>query len=175
MKYLQIIVTNFVLLFILTSSVFAQQITSGQQVTTTQNAQSTQWVVSSSGGSIPVPDVNLPGGTVVQVLDRIFNWLLMIFVILAVASFVITGLQFIFSFGGTTGLESKAKTNFTYTIIAIFVAGGALIILKAVLYFLGNEEMSTGTTQSAVQSVGGAYQSPTSQGQQAAPSSPGSY
>ena len=88
--------------------------------------------------------ITIPEGTglsedsFAQVLDRVLNWGLMIFVILATMAFVITGLQFIFSFGGASGTQESAKKNFTYTIIAIFIVGGALIILNTIVGLLGN-------------------------------------
>ncbi len=97
-------------------------------------------------GGIQIPNnTGLPDGTVTEVLDRTVNWLLKIFVIIAVTSFVITGLQFIFSFGGSTGSQEQAKKNLTYTIIAIFIVGGALIIFKSILTLLGP---STGVSSS---------------------------
>ena len=93
-------------------------------------------VLYAQGIKIPV-GTGLPDGTVASVLDNVLNWLLMIFVIIATISFVITGLQFIFSFGGASGTEAQAKKNFTYTIIAIFIVGGSLIILNAILGLLG--------------------------------------
>ena len=87
-------------------------------------------------------ETGLPDGTISSVLDSVLNWLLMIFVVIATISFVITGLQFIFSFGGSTGTESQAKKNFAYTIIAIFIVGGSLIILNAVIGLLGGNSSS---------------------------------
>ena len=99
-----------------------------------------------SGQGIVIPSgTGLPEGTVKSVLSRVLNWLLMIFIVIATISFVVTGLQFIFSFGGSTGAETQAKKNFVYTIIAIFIVGGALIILNAILYLLGNG--GTGTAR----------------------------
>lgn len=94
---------------------------------------------------IQIPDnTGLPSGTIEAVLDNVLNWLLKIFIVLATISFVITGLQFIFSFGGASGTEAQAKKNFTYTIIAIFIVGGSLIILNAILGFLGPANSSGG-------------------------------
>jgi hypothetical protein len=87
---------------------------------------------------ITIPsNTGLPDGNIAGVLTTTLNWLLMIFVIIATISFVITGLQFIFSFGGASGSEAQAKKNFAYTIIAIFIVGGSLIILKTVISLLG--------------------------------------
>lgn len=88
---------------------------------------------------IQVPEgTGLSEDSFAQVFDRILNWMLMIFVILATIAFVVTGLQFIFSFGGASGTQESAKKNLTYTIIAIFIVGGALIILNTVVGLLGD-------------------------------------
>ena len=72
------------------------------------------------------------------------NWVLKIFVILATIAFVITGFQFIFSFGGASGTQESGKKNFTYTIIAIFIVGGALIILNTIVGLLGGDSTDSG-------------------------------
>ncbi len=95
-------------------------------------------IAQAQGIQVPTSgETGLPDGSVSGVLNTVLNWLLMIFVIIATISFVVTGLQFIFSFGGASGSESQAKKNFTYTIIAIFIVGGSLIILKTVIGLLG--------------------------------------
>ena len=95
-------------------------------------------VAQAQGIQVPTSgETGLPDGNVSGVLNTVLNWLLMIFVIIATISFVITGLQFIFSFGGASGSEAQAKKNFTYTIIAIFIVGGSLIILKTIIGLLG--------------------------------------
>ena len=89
-----------------------------------------------------------------QVFDRVLNWLLMIFVILATMAFVITGLQFIFSFGGASGTQDSAKKNLTYTIIAIFIVGGALIILNTIVGLLGDAPAGSASNAGNSQSTG---------------------
>ena len=116
--------------------------------TTTMFAQSAS-ATSSEGITIPTSDeTGLPDDSVSDVLSSILNWLLMIFVIIATISFVVTGLQFIFSFGGASGSEAQAKKNFTYTIIAIFIVGGSLIILNTIISLLDAD--SSGSTTNAV-------------------------
>ncbi|HHX58474.1 MAG TPA: hypothetical protein GX706_01770, partial [Candidatus Moranbacteria bacterium] len=56
-------------------------------------------------------------------------WILAVFLILALISFVVTGLQYIFSFGGSI---ENAKNNLMYSIIAVLVVGGALIIVNTI-------------------------------------------
>jgi hypothetical protein len=99
-------------------------------------------VMAAKGIVIP-PDTGLSDKSVEYVLNKTLNWLLTIFVILATIAFVITGLQFIFSFGGASGTEADAKKNFVYTIIAILIVGGALIILNTVIGLLGPGSSNT--------------------------------
>ncbi len=70
-----------------------------------------------------------PGGKdpIITVLISVTKWILAMFLVLAIISFVITGFQFMFSFGGSI---DNAKKNFMYSIIAVLVVGGALIIIK---------------------------------------------
>ncbi len=100
-------------------------------------------VVFAQGIQVPT-GTGLSEDSFAQVFDRVLNWLLMIFVILATMAFVVTGLQFIFSFGGASGSEAQAKKNFTYTIIAIFIVGGALIILNTIVGLLGTAPAGSG-------------------------------
>jgi hypothetical protein len=99
-------------------------------------------VMAAEGIVIPT-DTGLSDKSVEYVLNKTLNWLLTIFVILATIAFVITGLQFIFSFGGASGTEADAKKNFVYTIIAILIVGGALIILNTVIGLLGPGSSNT--------------------------------
>lgn len=85
---------------------------------------------------IPLPqNTGLPapqsgnGGPIISVLVTVMNWILAAFLVLALISFVVTGVQYIFSFGGS--IES-AKKNFMYSIIAVLVVGGALIIVNTI-------------------------------------------
>ena len=95
---------------------------------------------------IEIPkNTGLSDKTPAEVLDKVLNWLLMIFVIVATIAFVITGFQFIFSFGGASGTEAQAKMNLTYTIIAIFIVGGALIILNTIVGLLGGNSSKGGS------------------------------
>ncbi len=111
-------------------------------------------VGAASTNGIQIPqETGLSEDSFAEVLDRILNWMLMIFVIISTIAFVITGLQFIFSFGGASGTQENAKKNLTYTIIAIFIVGGALIILNTVVGLLGDAPAGS-TTGGSVQDGG---------------------
>ena len=70
------------------------------------------------------------------VVTKIMNFVLTLFGILAVISFVISGVFFVTS-GGDSSRADTARKVMTYSIIAVSVAGGALIIIRQVLVFLG--------------------------------------
>lgn len=81
----------------------------------------------------------LPGGDYgpgpIWILLSFFLWLLKIFVILSIISFVITGLLFLIS-GLNPGLRERAKEGLTYSIIAIAVAFSGILVLATVLAVL---------------------------------------
>jgi len=112
----------------------------------------------SNAAGIQIPqNTGLPDGTFVSVLDNILNWTLKIFVVIATISFVVTGLQFIFSFGGASGSEAQAKKNLTYTIIAIFIVGGSLIILKTIIGLLGPSNGGGSANNNIITNGNGGY------------------
>ncbi len=77
-----------------------------------------------------LPEADTSGsGPIVNVLITVMNWILAVFLVLALISFVITGFQFMFSFGGSI---ENAKKNLMYSIIAVLVVGGALIIINTI-------------------------------------------
>lgn len=77
---------------------------------------------------LPYPTNNTGEGPVIDVIFTFVGWILSVFMLLAVIAFVITGIQYLFAFGDTYKAET-AKRNFTYSVIAVSVVGGALIIL----------------------------------------------
>ena len=85
-----------------------------------------------------VNETNLPGGGLVGpiwILISFFLWLLKIFIILAIISFVITGITFLFS-GMNPDLRNRAKDGLTYSIIAIAVAFSGILVLGTTLAIL---------------------------------------
>lgn len=77
---------------------------------------------------LPEPN-NSGAGPIVNVLTTVMNWILAVFLILALISFVVTGIQYIFSFGGSI---ENAKNNFWYSVIAVLIVAGALVIVNTI-------------------------------------------
>lgn len=92
----------------------------------------------SGGGGIELPTgTGLSDKTILEIVTFVLQWLLTIFLIIAIISFVITGIQFIMAFGGSySDSYRNAKDNFKYSILAIIVVGSSLIILKTIDYLL---------------------------------------
>lgn len=90
---------------------------------------------------IPLPtDSGLPSptggivdtdGPVVYVIAQVLVWLLTIFLFLAVIGFIVTGIQYLMSFGSSFAVET-AKRNFVYSIIAVAIVAGSLIIIYTI-------------------------------------------
>ncbi len=90
------------------------------------------------GGGITIPDVGLPDppdttgkGPLLDVLLFFMKWILTVFVVLAVISFVITGVQYFFALGDKYSAEN-AKNNFKYSVVAVLVTGISLIIILTI-------------------------------------------
>ncbi|MFH0969017.1 MAG: pilin [Patescibacteria group bacterium] len=84
----------------------------------------------SSGVCFPT-NTNLPDKDAMAIVTNILNWLLGIFGILAIISFVISGIQYILSSGNEKMIDT-AKRNMTWSIVGIVVALSGLIIVYAV-------------------------------------------
>lgn len=84
-----------------------------------------------SGLPNPTGEIANRDGPVVQVVVNVLKWILTVFVLLAVIGFVITGIQYLMSFGSSSAVET-AKRNFVYSTIAIAVVAGSLIILYTI-------------------------------------------
>jgi len=88
--------------------------------------------VFASGSGVYIPtDTGLPAGDIKGVLSNLMNWLLGIFGILAVISFVISGIQYIIAAGDETGMQT-AKRNMLYSTMGVIIALSGLIIVKAI-------------------------------------------
>jgi hypothetical protein len=85
-----------------------------------------------------LPDPGATGGEGIKIVLIVFtSWLLTIFLILAVLSFVITGVMFLISMGdGRSQNLENAKQNFKYSIIAVVVVGASYIIIQFIDSFL---------------------------------------
>lgn len=91
----------------------------------------------SGGGDLG--GIELPTGTglselsILEILVTVLQWLIEVFLILAVIAFVITGIQFIMAMGNAySSSASNAKSNFTNSIIALVVVGAAYIIITTI-------------------------------------------
>jgi|WetSurMetagenome_2_1015567.scaffolds.fasta_scaffold82870_2 hypothetical protein len=72
-----------------------------------------------------------PAGGIAQILANLLSWLLYIFGIIALISFVVSGMQYFFAVGDEKNMET-AKRNLMYSIIGIIVALSGLVIIQAV-------------------------------------------
>lgn len=78
--------------------------------------------------SIPLP--NPPGG-VQEVLLNILQWLLQIVGIIALISFIISGIQY-FTAAGEESKAESAKRNVTYSVIGVIVVTASFLIVQAI-------------------------------------------
>ena len=77
----------------------------------------------------------LPNASVDTIVIEFLFWILAIFTILAVISFVITGIMF-FTAGANTENAEKAKKMVTYSIIGITIGLSGYIIVGLIDYLL---------------------------------------
>lgn len=84
-------------------------------------------------------EITIPTGTglpdpadgIIGVLINFTSWLLTIFLILAVLSFVITGIMYILAMGdGRSQNLENAKQNVKFSIIAVAIVGASYIIIQ---------------------------------------------
>lgn len=81
-------------------------------------------------------DTGLSSASIFSILKSFMNWLLTIFGIIAIAAFVISGIQYLTAAGDESQAET-AKRNMQYSIIGIIVALSGLVIINAVSTLLG--------------------------------------
>ena len=77
---------------------------------------------------LPDPDPQNPVG---KVLDTFLGWLLFIFGFIAVAAFVVSGIQYLLSAGNEGQIET-AKRHMIWSIVGVAVALSAYVLLKAI-------------------------------------------
>ena len=85
-----------------------------------------------TGTGLPDPGGANPVGTVTT---TVLGWILIVFLMLSIISFIVTGIQYLLSFGSTYMAET-AKRNFVYSIIAVTIVCGALIVVYTIEYLL---------------------------------------
>jgi len=88
---------------------------------------------SSPTGDLNIPDVGLPdpGDGIKGILTTFLKWLLGIFGMVALASFVISGFQYFLAKGDDKAMET-AKKNLTYSVIGVIVGLSGVIVIQAI-------------------------------------------
>ena len=98
----------------------------------------TAQIVVPGGTGLPDP-ADAPGyagsGPVIAVIFSFLDWILSVFMLLAVTAFVITGIQYLMAAGDQSRAEI-AKRNFMYSITAVTIAGAGLIIIRTINWIL---------------------------------------
>lgn len=72
-----------------------------------------------------------PKGGFLQIIDNLLRWLLAIFAILAIAAFVISGIQYLVSAGDDDMIET-AKRNMKWSAVGVMVGLSGWLILQAI-------------------------------------------
>jgi len=72
---------------------------------------------------------NLPDTSVYDIITSLLEWLLMIFTVLAVLAFVISGIMYLTA-GAVSDNAQKAKDTMKYSIIGIVIALSGYIIIN---------------------------------------------
>jgi hypothetical protein len=83
------------------------------------------------GGICYPGNVGLSKATVSSILLNVFDWLFGIFFVLAVAAFIISGIQYLMSGGSETMIET-AKRNMTWSIVGAIVGLSGMVIVNAI-------------------------------------------
>lgn len=95
----------------------------------------------SSTSAVRIPSasaIGLSDATVIIVLLRMLNWLLIIAGVIAVIAFVISGIQYLVSAGNDSIIET-AKRNMIYSIVGVIVMLSGLVIVNAIdMWFTGS-------------------------------------
>ena len=93
---------------------------------------------STSGSSSSLSGIGLPSGTIQGVVATFLMWLLGIFGLLAIISFLISGIMY-FSAAGNKEDAEKAKKQMEWSILGVIIGLGGLIIVQSVTtWFSGN-------------------------------------
>lgn len=86
---------------------------------------------------------NLPQneGGIAEILANFLYWVLEIIGLIAMISFVISGIQYFFAAGDEKMMET-AKRNFTYSIIGVVAALSGFVIIRAIDVILKGGDIS---------------------------------
>lgn len=92
---------------------------------------------SGSGWSIgSIMGFGLPSATIGGIIEGILLWLLMMFGIIGVIGFLISGILYLVSAGDDKMIE-KAKSGMKYSIIGVIVGLSGVVVIQAVDNMLG--------------------------------------
>lgn len=84
--------------------------------------------------SVPT-DTGLPGSSstsgIKGILSNLLIWMLTIFGIIAIISFIVSGIQYFLAAGDEKSMQA-AKRNATYSILGVVVALSAFVIIKSI-------------------------------------------
>jgi Fe2+ transport system protein B len=86
-----------------------------------------------SGATLVIPPTKLPNnsGGIKAILENVLKWILGIFGVIAIISFVVSGIQYFMAAGDEKNMDT-AKRNMTYSIIGIIVALASFVIIQAI-------------------------------------------
>ena len=129
MKTKKIIVDLALSFFLALAILFFQSIFCANDTGTTGQYASAQ----SASSSYTWPETNLPdpSGGLKEIAENFLKWLLGIFGVLALISFIISGIQYLTAAGNDDGMKT-AKRNMTYSILGVVVALSGFVIVQAV-------------------------------------------
>lgn len=80
-------------------------------------------------------DYNMPSGTISDIISGFLSWLLVIFGVLGIVGFVISGVIYLLSTGDDTAIE-RAKKAMMYSILGIVIGLAGFVIMQAVFWML---------------------------------------
>ncbi len=90
---------------------------------------------SNYNGGILLPQMGLPGASIQDIIGNLLVWLLGIVGVIAIISFIISGIQYFAAAGDETRMETAKKTM-TYSIIGIIVVLASYVIIQAINFAL---------------------------------------
>lgn len=80
---------------------------------------------------ISLPDVGLPAGNLAMIIEGLVRWLLLVFGMIAIISFLISGIMYLTA-AGDDDQQERAKRQMYWSIIGVIVGLIGLVIILAV-------------------------------------------